>query len=161
MQFITGTRQRFFKLFDEFCIFFLSRVPPPGIWCARRWRLLMDSFNQKLTRKYKEKRVGTGPCPVRARTRGPPPLFTRVCRPHAVVWPAALSAHLIITVRLGPKRFEGYFENLDIIRLVCVCAGFPPRNVKSHINASDQIRPTDNVIICVHAHNNVVNIILW
>lgn len=72
----------------------------------------MDSFNQKLTRKYKGKQVGTG---TRARTR------------NAYVWPpdvlrskptAAAAAHLIITVRLAPKRFASepsYFENRIII----------------------------------------------
>lgn len=85
----------------------------PGIWCAHRWRLLMDSFNQKLTRKYKGKRVGTGPGP-RVYTQA----VLHVGLSAAVLWdPCTLCTycscpgHLIITVRLRPKRFMSYFGN--------------------------------------------------
>lgn len=121
MQFITGTRQWVFKWFDEFSNFFFL-ISPQAIWCTRRWRLLMDSFNQKLTRKYKRK---TSWHRAAWCARVPWTAAALYARPSASVlytlYYCSHPTHLIITVRLGPKRFEGYFENLSIVYVYASC----------------------------------------
>lgn len=59
--------------------------------------------------------------------------------------------HLIITVRLRPKRFASYFKSRIMYNM-----SFPPRNVKSRKNVLDQIcrrhNNNNNIITDTNAH---------
>lgn len=114
----------------------------------------MDSFNQKLTRKYKEKRVGTGSCVPAVNTRG-----------LLYVW---LSAVLQSRPQPHASHYNGSFrtetlcelfrESYVCVRNILVCIYiyiytfliFLPQNVKSRKNVLGQICRTNVMIIIIN-----------
>lgn len=115
----------------------------------------MDSFNQKLTRKYKGKRVGTGP-------RVPAVYTTHELR---YVW---LSAVLHSRPQPHASHYNGSFRTKTLCELfrelfICVCVYgilvfiyiyvyliFLPQNVKSRKNVFEKIGRIDKIIIIIN-----------